>query len=89
MMNEESGEASASTSDTAPAQKETPAEEEAGDDVQTPWVRDDELIVKYLKYWIPQFTDIFQNTLYTRFVWDLRFLFLAAGFCMRLCSNGF
>ena len=67
-MNETAGEASTSASETVPAKEETSAEEEVPEEHETPWVRDDDLIVKYLKYWIPQFTDIFQNTLYTRFV---------------------
>ena len=70
MMNEGGGEAaSSSASEAAPVAEETGAEaEEEAEETEAPWLRDDELIVKYLKHWIPQFTDIFQNTLYTRCV---------------------
>ena len=80
MMNEASGEGSASGNASAtlppkpepiPAEEAVPEEEEEAEETQAPWVRDDELIVKYLKYWIPQFTDIFQNTLYTRFLFQI------------------
>jgi len=58
------------------------------------WIRDDELIVKYLTYWIPQFTDIFHNTLYTSVrkssLTLLRKIvrYLTPGIIVQLCSAG-
>ena len=33
-------------------------------EVEVAWVRDNQMIIKYLQHWIPQFTNTFHTTLY-------------------------